>query len=52
MRWALSRGLEVFTHLALPGGPDPDPLGKRKKKSPDLITLLEIGWTLVSRPLS
>ena len=32
MHWALSRGLEVFTHLALPGGPDPAPLGKRKKK--------------------
>ncbi|WP_135230486.1 transposase [Deinococcus fonticola] len=52
MRWALSRGLEVFTHLALPGGPDPEPLGKRKKKCSDPITLLEVGWTLVLRPLS
>ncbi|AXH01120.1 transposase (plasmid) [Deinococcus wulumuqiensis] len=52
MRWFLSRGLEVFTHLALPGGPDPDTLGKRKKKCPDPITLLEVGWTLVLRPLS
>ena len=52
MHWALSRGLEVLTHLALPGEPDPDPLGKRKKKSPDPSTLLEIGWTLVLRPFS
>lgn len=52
MRWALSRGLTVFTHLALPGGPDPEPLGKRKKKVPDPLKTLEVGWTLVLRPLS
>ena len=40
MRWALSRGLEVFTHLALPGGPDPEPLGRRKRPKPDPTTLL------------
>ena len=52
MHWALSRGLQVFTHLALPGGPDPEPLGKRKKKSPNPTMALEVGWTLVLRSFS
>lgn len=46
MQWALSRGKSVFTRLSLQGGPDPDPLGKRKPKRPDPLATLELGQVL------
>lgn len=52
VKQALSWGQKVFHRVALVGGPDPEPLGKRKKKCPDPFACFNRIWTLVSHPLS
>lgn len=49
VQYALSRGQAVFTRLTLHGGPDPEPLGTRKRARPTPLTTLEVGWELVFR---
>ncbi len=49
VQYALSRGQAVFTRLILQGGPDPEPLGTRKRPRPTPLTTLEVGWKLVFR---
>jgi len=46
---ALSRGQAVLNRLTLQGGPDPEPLGARKRPQPDPLTTFEDGWALVFR---
>lgn len=50
--YLLSRGQAVFSRLTLHGGPDPEPLGVRKRAHPDPLMTLEVGWQLVFRPPS
>ena len=52
VHWALSRGQAVFQTLALRGGEDPEPLGKRKAKGPDPLNLLRMGKIVDFAPLS
>lgn len=52
MQYALSRGQAVFTRLTLQGGPDPQPLGPRKRPRPAPLLTLEVGWKLVFRSRS
>ena len=49
---ALSRGQAIFSRLTLQGGPDPEPLGQRKRPYAPPQTTLEVGWQLVFRSLS
>ncbi len=49
VQYALSRGKAVFTRLTLDGGPDPEPLGPRKRAQPIPLAKLEVGWQLVFR---
>ncbi|MFK7602949.1 transposase [Deinococcus sp. SM5_A1] len=52
VHYALSRGQVVFARLTLQGGPDPEPLGQRKRPHAPPQTTLEVGWQLVFRSLS
>ncbi len=52
VQYALARGKAIFTRLGLHGGDDPEPVGYRTSKQPDLRIAFEVGWTLVFRPLS
>ena len=49
VQYALSRGQAVFTRLTLQGGPDPEPLGTRKRPRPAPLPTLEVGWKLAFR---
>ncbi|WP_339097957.1 hypothetical protein ACINK0_15725 [Deinococcus sp. VB343] len=52
VHWALSRGQAIFQTLALRGGRDPEPVGKRNAKEPDPLTLLRMGKIVDFVPLS